>query len=62
MAQQVKDLASSLLWRGFEPWPEKFPKIEKGAKHLWCVCTSCGGGCNFNLSGGKDLTEKEKGL
>ena len=35
VAQWVKDLALSLLWRGFDPWPGNFhipwlwPKIKK---------------------------------
>ena len=27
MAQQAKDLALSLLWRGFSHWPENFPHV-----------------------------------
>ena len=29
MAQQVKNSASSLLWRGFDPWPWNFCMAKK---------------------------------
>ena len=40
MAQHVKDLALSLLWHVFNPWPGNFrmpqtwPKKEKNVNHL----------------------------
>ena len=32
MAQQVKDLALSLLWHGFNPWPQNFPMPQAQGK------------------------------
>ena len=32
MAQQVKDLALSLLWHGFNPWPRELPHAVGVAK------------------------------
>lgn len=33
MAQQVKDLVLSLLWRGFDPWPGELLPAEDMAKN-----------------------------
>ena len=32
MAQQVKDLAWSLLWQGFDPWSKNFCMLQKQTK------------------------------
>ena len=35
MAQQVKNSASSLLWRGFDPWPWNFCMAKKKKNFVW---------------------------
>ena len=39
MAQWVKDLASSLLWLGFDPWPENIHmvRVRPNKKNESCI-------------------------
>ena len=38
VTQWVKELALSLLWRGFDPWPRNFPMLwVYPKKKLFCI-------------------------